>query len=151
MSVTLSSFQPCLISEESYCSPWDLKIQEDKLKSLNEHQQTSTDTLLHPSLSNNPFRQTHSICTSLSTNKSLIHHQPLPPAPPPVPFGGLISSNQCNTRNRSNSIIENQGPSRSISRSPSRQTILAKVDLSLFIKDYTKPMPCEVCSFCNKR
>lgn len=30
-----SSLQSCLITEESYCAPWDLKIQEEKFKQLN--------------------------------------------------------------------------------------------------------------------
>ncbi|CAF2388351.1 unnamed protein product [Rotaria sp. Silwood2] len=130
-----SSFQSCGISEESYCAPWDLKIQEEKLKLLNEQRQISSsntntsliDNLLHSSNINNQstsssfsrnhtnrsFHQTCSVHTSSSTTttkKSLVHLELTPPELPPLPPGGLIPSCQCgisnNIRNK-NSIIEN--------------------------------------------
>lgn len=43
-----SSVQSCLISEQSYCAPWDLKIQEEKFKRLNELQQSVKPPVLPP-------------------------------------------------------------------------------------------------------
>jgi hypothetical protein len=123
-----SPFHPHVVSEESYCAPWDLKTQEEKLKLLSEKKPTSlssssntitalTDALLHPSNrstssssnNNNPFHRTRSARTTSSTKKSLILREPSPPLLPPLPPGGLIPSStaitcQCgsnnNTRNR---------------------------------------------------
>ena len=105
-----SPFQPHVVSEESYCSPWDLKTQEEKLKLLSEQRSTSssntittlTDALLHPSNTNNrstslsstnnnnPFHRTRSARTTSSTKKAFTLREPSPPLLPPLPPGGLI-------------------------------------------------------------
>ncbi|CAF0822516.1 unnamed protein product [Rotaria sp. Silwood1] len=129
-----SSFQSCDISEESYCAPWDLKIQEEKLKLFNEQRQASSsssntstpfiDKLLHSSNINNQStsssssrnyinKSCHQPCsthTLSSTKKSLIHLELTPPELPPLPPGGLIPSFQCGISNdirNKNPIIEN--------------------------------------------
>lgn len=43
-----SSVQSCFISEESYCAPWDLKIQEEKFKRLNDLRQSTKPPVLPP-------------------------------------------------------------------------------------------------------
>lgn len=110
-----SPFQTHGVSEESYCSPWDLKSQEEKLKLLSEQRSTSsssstsntitalTDALLHPSNTSNrstshssfnhtpnPFQRTRSARTTSSTKKSFTLREPSPPLLPPLPPGGLI-------------------------------------------------------------
>lgn len=111
-----SPFQTHGVSEESYCSPWDLKSQEEKFKLLSEKRPTTTtttnaitsltDALLHPSsntnnrsttlssLNNNnnqnPFQRTRSARTTSSTKKSFTLREPSPPLLPPLPPGGLI-------------------------------------------------------------
>ncbi|CAF1055318.1 unnamed protein product [Rotaria sordida] len=128
-----SSFQSCGISEESYCAPWDLKIQKEKFKLLNEQCQISSSNtstplvknLLHSSNINNQStssslnhnhrnKSLHQTClaptSSSSTKKSLIQLDLIPPELPPLPPGGLVPLCQCginnNIRNK-NSIIEN--------------------------------------------
>jgi hypothetical protein len=111
-----SPFQPHVVSEESYCSPWDLKTQEEKLKLLSEQRSTSssntittlTDALLHPSNTNNrstsfssnnnnnPFQRTRSARTTSSTKKSFTLREPSPPLLPPLPPGGLIPAPSTN-------------------------------------------------------
>lgn len=67
-----SSVQSCLIAEESYCAPWDLKIQEERFQRLKEQ---------------HPFtRRTYSIQSSTK-----------PPVLPPLPPGGLVPSYHCNS------------------------------------------------------
>jgi hypothetical protein len=87
-----SSFQSRIISEESYCSPWDLKIQEEKLKLLNEQHHISL------SFNQKPFHRTNSARSSTRKN-SFKHRELSPPAVPPFPSGGLIPSCQCGTNN----------------------------------------------------
>ncbi|CAF4779256.1 unnamed protein product, partial [Rotaria socialis] len=116
-TASCSSFQPHVVPEESYCSPWDLKTQEEKLKLLSQQRSVSssntittlTDALLHPSNTNNrstssssssfnvnnnnnnnPFHRTRSARTTSSTKKSLTISEPTPPLLPPLPPGGLI-------------------------------------------------------------
>jgi hypothetical protein len=124
-----SPFQSHAVSDESYCSPWDLKTQEEKFKLLSEQRSTSTsntitaltDALLHPSntnnrstslssSNNNPFHRTRSARTTSFSKKPFILREPSPPVLPPLPPGGLLppSTNvacHCgsnnNTRNRS--------------------------------------------------
>ncbi|CAF1051549.1 unnamed protein product [Adineta steineri] len=74
------TMQSCSMTEESYCAPWDLQIQEEKLKFLNQQHQRSSlsasttlsDTLFHPSHinyqtsinhTNTPFHRTYSVRT----------------------------------------------------------------------------------------
>ncbi|CAF3700063.1 unnamed protein product [Rotaria sordida] len=117
VTAACSPFQPHVVSEESYCSPWDLKTQEEKFKLLSEQRSISssntitalTDALLHPSNTNNrstsfsssnnnnnnnnnnnPFHRTRSARTTSSTKKSLTLREPSPPLLPPLPPGGLI-------------------------------------------------------------
>ena len=100
------------VPEESYCSPWDLKSQEEKFKLLSEQRSISstsntitalTDALLHPSNTSNrstshsasnliqsPFQRTRSARTTSSTKKSFTLREPSPPLLPPLPPGGLI-------------------------------------------------------------
>ncbi len=106
-----SPFQSHGVPEESYCSPWDLKSQEEKFKLLSEQRSTSTsntitaltDALLHPSntgnrstslsssnITHNPFQRTRSARTTSSTKKSFTVREPSPPVLPPLPPGGLI-------------------------------------------------------------
>ena len=110
-----SPFQSHTVSDESYCSPWDLKSQEEKFKLLSEQRSTSssntitalTDALLHPSNTSNrttslssasssshhnsnPFQRTRSARTSSSSKKSFTLREPSPPSLPPLPPGGLI-------------------------------------------------------------
>lgn len=108
-----SPFQTHGVSEESYCSPWDLKSQEEKFKLLSEQQRSTsstsntitalTDALLHPSNTSNrltshssfnhtsnPFQRTRSARTTSSTKKSFTVREPSPPLLPPLPPGGLI-------------------------------------------------------------
>jgi len=106
-----SPFQTHGVSEESYCSPWDLKSQEEKFKLLSEQRSTSssntitalTDALLHPSnaanrstslsssnINHNPFQRTRSARTTSSTKKSFTLRETSPPVLPPLPPGGLI-------------------------------------------------------------
>jgi hypothetical protein len=106
-----SQFQTHGVSEESYCSPWDLKSQEEKFKLLSEQRSTSTsntittltDALLHPSnaanrstslsssnINHNPFQRTRSARTTSSTKKSFTLREPSPPVLPPLPPGGLL-------------------------------------------------------------
>jgi len=106
-----SPFQSHGVSDESYCSPWDLKTQEEKLKLLSEQRSTSssntitalTDALLHPSNTNNRstslssnnnnnnvFHRTRSARTTSSTKKSFTLREPSPPLLPPLPPGGLV-------------------------------------------------------------
>ena len=119
-----SSFQSYGTSEESYCSPWDLKSQEEKFKLLNEQCQTSSlsDALLHPSNTNNQstslslnhsninkvFHRTCSVRASSSSPKKMMTLRELsPPVLPPLPPGGLIPSCPCNTNStpRTDSLI----------------------------------------------
>jgi len=102
-----SSFQSCIISEECYCAPWDLKIQEEKLKFLNEQHQipllSNKNTQSIPLSFNHshikkPFHRTYS-ARKLSTKKSSTHRELSPPVLPPFPPGGLIPSCQCCTNN----------------------------------------------------
>ena len=127
-----SPFQTHGVPEESYCSPWDLKSQEEKFKLLSEQRSTSTsntitaltDALLHPSntgnrssslsssnIAHNPFQRTRSARTTSSTKKSFTVREPSPPVLPPLPPGGLIplsssvSTNttcQCGSTNSNN-------------------------------------------------
>lgn len=107
-----SPFQSHGVPEESYCSPWDLKSQEEKFKLLSEQRSISstsntitalTDALLHPSNTSNrstshsasnliqsPFQRTRSARTTSSTKKSFTLREPSPPLLPPLPPGGLI-------------------------------------------------------------
>ncbi len=140
-----SPFQTHVVSEESYCSPWDLKSQEEKLKLLSEQRSTSssntitalTDALLHPSnttnrsislsssinTNNNPFHRTRSARTTSSTKKSFILREPSPPLLPPLPPGGLIppSTNvtcQCGSNNNTrNRSFNNNNNNNSINES----------------------------------
>ena len=101
-----------VVPEESYCAPWDLKSQEEKLKVLSEqrsapalstsnsHRTTLADALLHPSdtnpRSNSPsinqsaFHRTRSARTTSFNKKSFVTREPSPPLLPPLPPGGLI-------------------------------------------------------------
>jgi hypothetical protein len=103
-----SPFHPHVVSEESYCAPWDLKTQEEKLKLLSEQRTTPsntitslTDALLHPSdtnrrsissssINNNPFHRTRSARTTSFCKKPVTICEPSPPLLPPLPPGGLI-------------------------------------------------------------
>jgi hypothetical protein len=143
-----SPFQTHVVSEESYCSPWDLKSQEEKLKLLSEKRSISssntitalTDALLHPSntanrtislsSSNNPFHRTRSARTTSSTKKSFTLREPSPPLLPPLPPGGLIppSTNvtcQCGSNNntRTRSLNNNNNNSINESLDPSLKKI----------------------------
>jgi len=101
-----SSFQSSIISEECYCAPWDLKIQEEKFKFLNEQHQISLSNKKNQSIplsfnhSNikKPFHRTYSARKS-STKKSSSHRELSPPVLPPFPPGGLIPSCQFNNNN----------------------------------------------------
>ena len=104
-----SSFHPHVVmSEESYCAPWDLKSQEEKLKLLSEQRSapassnpipTLTDALLHPSdrscssSTNSAFHRTRSARTTSFTKKSFVVPETSPPLLPPLPPGGLIPPN----------------------------------------------------------
>ena len=111
-----SPFHPHVVAEESYCSPWDLKSQEEKFKLLSEQRPTPssslsnttssstitalTDALLHPSSTNhrstssssmnNPFQRTRSARTTSFNKKSFVIQEPTPPVVPPLPPGGLV-------------------------------------------------------------
>ena len=105
-----SPFHPHVVSEESYCAPWDLKSQEEKFKLLSEQRPTPssssstitalTDALLHPSSTNhrsissssvnNPFQRTRSARTTSFNKKSLVIQELVPPLLPPLPPGGLV-------------------------------------------------------------
>lgn len=106
-----SPFQTHGVLEESYCSPWDLKSQEEKFKLLSEQRSAPssntitalTDALLHPSNTtnrstslsspnhtHNPFQRTRSARTTSSTKKSFTLREPSPPLLPPLPPGGLV-------------------------------------------------------------
>lgn len=105
-----SSYQSYITSEESYCSPWDLKMQEEKFKSLNnQHQIISSDKtnrsipLSFNNHTNKSFHRTHSVPKS-STKKSFIHRELSPPELPPFPPGGLKLPCQC----RSGSLTDSQ-------------------------------------------
>jgi len=132
-----SPFQSHVVSDESYCSPWDLKTQEEKFKLLSEQRSTSTsntitaltDALLHPSntnnrstslssssinTNNNPFHRTRSARTTSFTKKPFTLREPSPPVLPPLPPGGLLppSTNvacHCgsNTNTRNRSLNNN--------------------------------------------
>jgi hypothetical protein len=78
-----------MITEESYCSPWDLKIQEERFKLLNEQQQRSLS-----SINQKTFQRTHSARTS-SRKKSFTSRKQSPPVLPPLPAGGLLPPSHC--------------------------------------------------------
>ncbi len=80
-----SSFQLCDISEESYCAPWDLKIQEEKFKQISS------------SYNQKPFPRTYSVRPPSSRKKSFTHCELLPHIVPPLPLGGLVPSCLCIT------------------------------------------------------
>ena len=73
-----SPFQSHVVSDESYCSPWDLKSQEEKFKLLSEKRSTSTsntitaltDALPHPSNTNHRTTSLSSSSTSSSSNNN---------------------------------------------------------------------------------
>lgn len=134
-SAIRSSLKSCIITEESYCAPWDLKIQEKKLKSLNEqHQPTSSHanvplvtSQVHLSHIHNQLaplsvnhshvdRSCHRIGTRRTSSTTRIPSQSFtnveisPPILPPLPSGGLIPSCQCagiNNAQNNVSVIEN--------------------------------------------
>jgi hypothetical protein len=141
-----SPFQTHGVSEESYCSPWDLKSQEEKFKLLSEQRSISssntitalTDALLHPSNTtnrstslsssninnnNNPFQRTRSARTTSSTKKSFTLREPSPPLLPPLPPGGLIPTItpipcQCGSNNNTrNRSLNNNNNNNSITES----------------------------------
>lgn len=109
-----SPFHPHVVAEESYCSPWDLKSQEEKFKLLSEQRPTPsssnttssstitalTDALLHPSSTNHrstssssmstPFQRTRSARTTSFNKKSFVIQESTPPVVPPLPPGGLV-------------------------------------------------------------
>lgn len=95
-----SSFQLRVNSEESYCAPWDLKIQEQKLKVLNEQHQIPSSNKNNRSIplsfNNKSFHRTQSARKS-TTKKSFTHRELSPPVLPPFPPGGLKPSCQCTT------------------------------------------------------
>jgi len=100
--------QSCAISEESYCAPWDLKTQEEKLKLLNEQHQISslTDTLPHhnqlsfnPNNINTTFHRTYSARTPSKSQAST----------PRVPSPSVLSSLSPRGNNK-NSVIKNFDP-----------------------------------------
>jgi hypothetical protein len=134
-----SSYQSCVISEESYCTPWDLKIQTEKLKLLNEQHQISLSNKNNQLISvpfnhsniNKPLHRTYSVRKS-STKKSFIHRKLSPPALPPFPPGGLIPSCQCSANNKlDRSDIDT-----------SRSVLFASTD--------TQSIPFEVCLILNR-
>lgn len=128
---TRSSVQLHTSFEESYCSPWDLHIQEEKLKLLNEQYQTSLTKPSAPPIDdmfdsfnvNNPStsssynrinRSPHPTSSlrrsSSNTRKSLINLSLLPPELPPLPKDGLLKNFQCNMHHNNryrNSVLEN--------------------------------------------
>jgi hypothetical protein len=141
-----SPFQTHVVSEESYCSPWDLKSQEEKFKLLSQQRSTSssntitalTDALLHPSNTtnrstsllssnnnnSNPFHRTRSARTTSSTKKAFTLREPSPPLLPPLPPGGLVppSTNvpcPCGSNNntRNRSLNNNNNNNNSINES----------------------------------
>ncbi|CAF1213740.1 unnamed protein product [Rotaria magnacalcarata] len=167
-----SSFQACSTSEESYCSPWDLKLQEEKFKLLNEQHQISLpkpsaplmdDVLQSPNINNQSTSLTfnrnhanklfHPTCSvrqssSTTTRKSLIHFELLPPELPPLPPGGLVPSCPSSTNNNThneNSIIDNLDlPSKGIIHGLTQQKICSGTDTSRsFLFAVTSP--------CSKR
>jgi hypothetical protein len=83
--------QSSIISEEAYCTPWDLKIQEEKFKLFNEQQITS-------SYIRKPFHRAYSVRAS-SRKKSFVPRERSPPVPPPLPPGGFTPSCLCLTNN----------------------------------------------------
>ncbi len=91
--------QSCAISEESYCAPWDLKTQEEKLKLLNEQHQISslTDTLPHHNQLS--FHRTYSARTPSKSQAST----------PRVPSPSVLSSLSPRGNNK-NSVIKNFDP-----------------------------------------
>jgi hypothetical protein len=100
MSLTRAPIPSSVISEECYCAPWDLKIQEEKLKLINEQHQISLPNLLFHSSNNTnqsisqPSHRTY-LAHKSSKKKSFTHRELSPPVLPPFPPGGLISSCQC--------------------------------------------------------
>lgn len=116
MSAATASRSPfhhhVVLPEESYCAPWDLKSQEEKLKILSEQRSapalstsnssrtTLADALLHPSDTNprsssssinqSAFHRTRSARTTSFNKKSFTVREPSPPLLPPLPPGGLI-------------------------------------------------------------
>ncbi len=86
--------QSSSISEESYCTPWNLKIQEEKFKLLNEQQQHQITS----SYNRKPFHRTYSVRAS-SRKKSFTPREQSPPVLPPFPPGGFTPSCLCITNN----------------------------------------------------
>jgi hypothetical protein len=121
-----SSFQSSIISEECYCAPWDLKIQEEKFKFLNKQHQIPLS--FNNSNIKKPFHRTYSARKS-STKKSSTHRELSPPVLPPFPPGGLIPSCQFSTNNNNEKL--------------NPQTIRSGADIQL--------MPFEVCIYVFKR
>lgn len=142
--------QSCLTSEESYCAPWDLKTQEEKLKLLNEQHQLSslTDTLLHSSNQSSlnhksTFHRTYSARTSSKIKQtSTTHRVPSP-------------SHQCSTNKifdppfKRISSCFNSHSIRS-STAISRSFLFASTP-STVAKNDTQSMSYEVCSLYSKK
>ncbi|CAF4766425.1 unnamed protein product [Rotaria sp. Silwood1] len=152
-TASCSSFQPHVVSEESYCSPWDLKIQEEKFKLLSEQRSTSssntitalTDALLHPSNTNhrstsssssssnnnNAFHRTRSARTTSSTKISLTLREPSPPLLPPLPPGGLIPPPSTTTNVTCQCGSNNNTRNRSLNNNNNNNSINESLDPSL--------------------
>ena len=98
MSVTAamqSAFRPCqLIAEDSYCAPWDLKIQEEKFQ--------RAAAFSTASLGSSPPAQSRTVPPSLTTKK---FSSESPPVVPPLPPGGLLPApNVCGIASRNRTV-----------------------------------------------
>ena len=110
---------PCIISEESYCAPWDLKIQEEKFKILNEKHLSNTQ--LYPLFNFHKVKNRTYSVPKLSVKKTSTHRELSPPVRPPIPIGGLIPSCQCFGTESSNSFLFNsKSSSQNLLTSPCR-------------------------------
>jgi hypothetical protein len=90
--------QSSIISEEFYCAPWNLKIQEEKFKSLNEQHQITS------SYNHKPFHRAYSVRSS-PRKKSFKPRELSPPVPPPLPPGGFTPSCLCITNNNTERTV----------------------------------------------
>jgi hypothetical protein len=150
--------QSFVVSEESYCSPWDLKIQEEKFKLLNEQHQISSlsDAPLHPPNTNNQytnkaFQRTCSVRTPSSFKKFITPREVSPPVLPPLPLGGLIPSCQCNPTR-----IENLDPHKTRSGTDTSRSFLftstspSNKSTPAIDTNNTQSMSFDVCFFSEK-
>ncbi|CAF0977502.1 unnamed protein product [Adineta ricciae] len=93
MSPTMQSHS---MPEESYCAPWDLRVQEEKLRLLNEHHQTSSIKKNSNTTFRSPLTNQQPTSISFHRTSSVRGSSKLPSEIPILPSRDFIANYQSN-------------------------------------------------------